>query len=458
MPNSFAYIALLAWPLLAVLFYRRYDALTASFMTIVGGYMFLPAATVIDPPLLPALGKDQIAGISALIGCLFVKRINVYYLGRTSLQKFLILFLTVIPLINVFFNTEPVFDGEKFNPGLTPYDSITSIIAQYLFFLPYIVGISVVSSYKDITKLINLFVYAGLIYSVFALIEIRLSPQLHTWIYGFFPHSFAQQIRMGGFRPVAFMGHGLLVAMFFMCCAALAFIKARYIERSRASLNYAIFGFITLVLFLCKTVSAFIWLIVFLAIFFIARYAGTKVLWAMFFAFLAYPLLSILGFIPYESILEIASSFSEDKYGSLNLRFMNEIQLLAHTQEKWFIGWGGWNRNRLHDSVTDGYWIIAYSKYGFFYFAAIFSLFIAPALNELSSFQGGLNINIKLFISLIILLVVVMFDQLINSSLGHSWLWLIAGLTAELMRKQSFEHHRNSFKNDNKNFKLAEGI
>lgn len=401
-------------------------------MTIVGGYMFLPAATVIDPPLLPALGKDQVAGISALLGCLFVKRINVYYLGRTSLQKFLILFLTVIPLINVFFNTEPVFDGEKFNPGLTPYDSITSIIAQYLFLLPYIIGISVVSSYKDITKLINLFVYAGLIYSVFALIEVRLSPQLHTWIYGFFPHSFAQQVRMGGFRPVVFMGHGLLVAIFFMCCAALAFIKARYVGTSRASLEYATFGFITLVLLLCKTVSAFIWLIVFLAIFFITRYAGTKALWAMFSAFLAYPFLSILGFIPYESILGIASSFSEVKYGSLNLRFINEIQLLAHTQEKWFIGWGGWNRNRLHDSVTDGYWIIAYSQYGFFYFAAIFSLFIMPVLHGQSQ---QTDVNKKVSDATACLMIVLVFDQLINSSLGHSWLWFIAGLTSEIKRK-----------------------
>ncbi|WP_269518254.1 hypothetical protein [Alteromonas sp. BMJM2] len=457
MPNSFAYIALLAWPLLALLFYRRFDALTASFITIVGGYMFLPAATVIDPPLLPAMGKDQIAGVSALIGCLFIKRLQIHYFGRTNLQKFLILFLTAIPFINMFFNTEPVFDGEKFNPGLTPYDSIASVIAQYLFLLPYIIGISVVSSSKDVTKLINLLVSAGLIYSIFALVEIRLSPQLHTWIYGFFPHSFAQQVRMGGFRPVVFMGHGLLVAMFFMCCASLAFIKARYMRSSRPTLDYSVFAFITVVLLLCKTVSAFIWLLVFFAIFFIARYISTKVFWALFFVFLAYPLLSIVGFIPYESILEIASSFSEDKYGSLKLRFMNEIQLLAHTQEKWFIGWGGWNRNRLHDSVTDGYWIIAYSKYGFFYFAAIFSLFVAPALNGFTSFSNSLTLNLKLFISLIILSVVVMFDQLINSSLGHSWLWLIAGLTAELIRKQSFEYNRNRYQQDCKTSKLGEG-
>lgn len=53
---------------------------------------------------------------------------------------------------------------------------------------------------------------------------------------------------------------------------------------------------------------------------------------------------------------------------------------------------------------------------------------------------------------------VVMFDQLINSSLGHSWLWLIAGLTAELVRKQSFEHHQNRYKHTNKKLTLAEEV
>lgn len=54
-------------------------------------------------------------------------------------------------------------------------------------------------------------VIAGLIYTVPMLYEIRMSPQLHTIFYGYFPHSFGQQARGGGFRPVVFMGHGLLV-------------------------------------------------------------------------------------------------------------------------------------------------------------------------------------------------------------------------------------------------------
>ncbi len=35
--------------------------------------------------------------------------------------------------------------------------------------------------------LLRVFVFSALAYSVLALIELRLSPQLNNWIYGFFP-------------------------------------------------------------------------------------------------------------------------------------------------------------------------------------------------------------------------------------------------------------------------------
>ena len=65
-------------------------------------------------------------------------------------------------------------------------------------------------------------IVAGLCYSVPMLFEVRMSPQLHTWIYGYFPHSFVQQMREGGFRPVVFLGHGLLTAFFIMSAAVAA--------------------------------------------------------------------------------------------------------------------------------------------------------------------------------------------------------------------------------------------
>src|SRR5690606_33843621 len=59
------------------------------------------------------------------------------------------------------------------------------------------------------------FALAGLVYTLPVLFEVRMSPQLHAIFYGFFPHSFGQHIREGGFRPAVFLGHGLLIGMLF---------------------------------------------------------------------------------------------------------------------------------------------------------------------------------------------------------------------------------------------------
>jgi hypothetical protein len=58
-------------------------------------------------------------------------------------------------------------------------------------------------------------------YMPLCLLEVRLSPQLHTWIFGYHQHSFGQSLRFGGFRPVVFMDHGLMVGLW-MTMATLA--------------------------------------------------------------------------------------------------------------------------------------------------------------------------------------------------------------------------------------------
>ena len=57
------------------------------------------------------------------------------------------------------------------------------------------------------------------------LFEIRMSPQLHRWLYGYYPFGFITQMRYGGFRPSVFMENGLVCAFFAMTAmvAATAF-------------------------------------------------------------------------------------------------------------------------------------------------------------------------------------------------------------------------------------------
>ena len=38
-----------------------------------------------------------------------------------------------------------------------------------------------------------------------------ISPQLHFMTYGFYQHEFTQVVRMGGYRPMVFLQHGIAV-------------------------------------------------------------------------------------------------------------------------------------------------------------------------------------------------------------------------------------------------------
>jgi hypothetical protein len=132
MPNLLAFGMIILWPFIAIIFYKKFDTVTATFWTIVGGYMFLPVGTVIDFPMVPEIGKDEISAIAAFIGCRFIKNENIALFGTHTIHKFLIILLLLIPFINVFFNAEPMFDGRSWKQGLTIYDAVSQILSQYL--------------------------------------------------------------------------------------------------------------------------------------------------------------------------------------------------------------------------------------------------------------------------------------------------------------------------------------
>jgi hypothetical protein len=427
MPNIFAYGMILLWPFIAILLYKKFDTVTATFWTIVGGYMLLPVGTAIDLPMIPAIGKDQISAIAALIGCVVIKHEKIAFFGTNNVQKTLIGLLLFIPLLNVFFNSEPMFNGQLWVQGLTLYDAVGQVLAQYLELLPFIIAISIVKNLEDLTKVTRLLVVAGLVYSIPVLFEIRISPQLHTWVYGFFPHDFAQQIRFGGFRAVVFMGHGLLVATFLFVCVCAAAIQVKISTQHQKTRNIFIFGYLLLVLIASKSVGAIILAIMASAsILFLFNSMQKIIVKIIVTLFLSYPTLSILGLVPYESIVAFFRDFNVDRAESLDFRFTHEKALIAHAYEKVLVGWGSWGRNRLADSVTDGYWLIVYGQYGAVYFYAFFGLFILPVMSKLK----GTIITLKekpVYAGFSLLLAGIVFDQIPNASLGSSWLWYLCG-------------------------------
>ena len=214
-PNLFAYFALLSWPLIALCLFKARPVAQALLWTILGAQLLLPVGTSIKFEMIPVFDKSSIATLSALLGCFLAgKRLRLF--NGFGTPEVLILMVLIAPFITAELNSDPIRAGVTTLPGISHYDALSAVVGQFIFFVPFLLGRQILRSPDDNRDVLRVLVVAGLLYSLPMLFEVRMSPQLHTWIYGYFPHSFLQQMRDGGFRPVVFIGHGLGVAFFAM--------------------------------------------------------------------------------------------------------------------------------------------------------------------------------------------------------------------------------------------------
>jgi len=434
--NGFALLMVLLWPLLAVYIYRIKSIQHATILVVLGGFMILPVRTQIDLPFVPALGKDSIPALAAFFAIWYVKKTKLVFFGKDSTVRLLLLMLVIGPFFTALFNSAPLNFGGYYVHGLSPYDGLSLMMNQSILILPLLMGRQFFRSYESQLLLFKLLVAVGLIYSVLMLYEVRMSPQLHTMLYGYFPHSFAQQYRDGGFRPVVFMGHGLWVAFFavivLIAAGALWQIKVK-IRNISAMLTH---HYLLFVLVLCKSSASLIYgVFAVLMLKITSSRMQHKTAIILVCLALLYPVLSTFKLFPHQGIINIAESISPSRAQSLEFRFDNEEGLLAHARKHLVFGWGGWGRNRVRDeatgadvSVTDGRWIIKLGVYGAVGFIAEFGLLGIIVFRAMQASKLLTDKKEKTILSAHALMVgIIMIDQLPNASLAP-WLWLLAGI------------------------------
>lgn len=456
MGNWFAYTAITVWPLISLRFFQTKKVQEATLLTLLGGFMFLPVGTSIDLPMIPPLGKNSIPVLSALLGCWFIARRRISFLGKRGCVRNLVLLFLLGPFITAELNGDTLFVGGRQLPGMTHYDALSAVVNQFIVIMPFFIGRQLFRTYDDHVLMFRMLVLAGLIYSVLMLFEVRMSPQLHTWIYGYFPHNFAQQMRYGGFRPVVFMGHGLLVAFFAAICllsaAAMWSLKYKIQRLSPTAVTY----YLLLVLVLCKSVASIVY--GFVAFFLIKMSTiKTQLRIALILVSIAllYPTMSVMNVLPHQALVELTASIDTDRAQSLDTRFNNEHRLLDRGRKRFFFGWGSWGRNRIYDdesgkdiSITDGRWINSFGQFGWLGFIAEFGLLAVPVFNTISVSKLVKTRQELVMMSAHALLVsIVIVDQLPNSSLSP-WLWLLAGIllgrSEWIIQKYRDESHSSS--------------
>lgn len=446
MPNIFAYIVFYSWPLVVFWLLKRRPTNQAIFIAITLAGILLPFSFSVDFPLVPPLDKETLTSLSLVIFLfLFRKKFQIF---KPGLVTTMILIYFVVAVISVELNTDSVMVKGKFLPGLSHYDAISNVIRMFLWFMPFFLGRYFLNNVKDTEAIFKALVLIGLFYTLPMLIELRMSPQIHNWVYGYGPTDFMQQVREGGYRPIVFIGHGLGLAFWFSSCVIAAFALKKNKVRVSFLSGSMLVGYLIFILLLCKTWSALAY--VAFGILFISRVSPSKqVKWSLLLAalILTYPITKTSGVFPDKEIISSIQDFSVERAQSLAFRFQNEDALLTHALEKPYFGWNGWGRNRMYDdygkdiTATDGRWIIEFGINGAMGFIFYYAILLMPL------YYAAKNVNyIKdprdkvYFATLALILAIGIIDSIPNSGMVAMHFLLAGALLgqSELIKKQKY--------------------
>lgn len=438
-PNLIAYLALILSPFVSMAIVASVRAPISVPIVILAGQMFLPANMELKIPIFHPT-KDVLPAIGALLGCLIFQRKS---LAKSRPWRGYDLFILVQMLGFVgttLTNRNPVFFGPKGLQGLSMYDAFVSAVHVAMYWWPpFFLGRALYRNPNDLRKLFAIVAAAGLVYSLFLLMEMVLSPQLHRWIYGYHQSEFLQTMRRGGYRPKVFMRHGLNVALFVLITVMAAVTLAR-VKRKVAWFNAtAVAIYLGLVLIFCKSVGALVYLALALPMLLVLS-PKNQVRLATILAVIifAYPIVRTSGLVPVEDIRRVTTEqFGGERSGSLMMRFEQEGYVVERALDRIVFGWGGYDRAFRHDpwsgkklTVIDGFWAIVIGTQGAVGYISIFGMLLLPVWRARKTIAAKIPAprDRILVASLAVMAVIYVMDLIPNSSIDPYLTFLVGVL------------------------------
>ncbi len=327
------------------------------------------------------------------------------------------------------------------------YDGFSAAFEQTVKWgFPYFIGRLYLSDLRGLRDLAVGIFYGGLVYIPFCLYEIRMSPQLHHLLYGFHQHDFTQTMRFGGWRPMVFMEHGLMVGMW-MSMSALIGIWLWWTGAVRRITGVPVILFVIPLLVtavLCKSMGALILLGLGLAALASIKALGTRlVAWVLIAAAPAYVALRVSKSWDGTQVREMAATVSTERAQSLRFRLYNEDLLVTKAMQQPVFGWGGWGRNRVTDAkgvaitVIDGQWINVLGLYGFVGLGSFGAVLLLPPvllLRRVAVGQWG-NPVFATAGALVMVNILYMIDNIANAMVNPVYMLAAGALAGVLVYK-----------------------
>jgi hypothetical protein len=425
--NSLVPIALYGWFVVVFGLFIVLRPRRAAIASYLGAILFLPQAELTLEGL-PEITKITITSFAVLFA------IAVFDVGRLlrfrpSMVDTPIAIWCVVPMASSITN------------GLGVYDGLASVIEHVAVWgLPYLVGRLYLNSVPALRDLAIAIVIGGLLYVPLCWLEIRLSPQLHRWVYSYHQHSFLQTYRWGGYRPTVFMEHGLMVG-FWMISATLA---AAWLWSSGAKQKllgvpmWACAGVLLMTSIACKSTGAALLMILGFGVLWSTRHVRASAIVLVLLLLPPFYLwLRTSGVWHGDQLTQLVAKVSPDRARSMGGRFHQERMLLDKAHRRALLGWGQWNRWRIQDerghdvTIADSLWIISLGRTGFIGLIAVVAAILLPAGLLLARISASrwLEPSTGPPAVLAVLLVLFMFDGLLNAMLNPMFVLAAGGLS-----------------------------
>ena len=316
-----AWSALIAWPLIAAVLFGTTRLPVALCVTILGGYLLLPVQTSLDLPVLPPLNKHTIPALAALVlTAVFASSsrqdwpVQPGWLPRNPVVLGLIFLLALGAFGTALTNRDGLSYGPIYLPGLRSYDAFSVSLSILMNLIPFLLARKILATPAGHRVLLVSVAVSASAYAILALYEVRMSPQLNIKVYGFFPSSWLQTVRSGGFRPVVFLGHGLSLGLYLAMATIAAFGLFRML--SPTTRGKWLFAGLWLLgtLFLAKTIGALvITLVTILVIIFLPRRGQITFVTIVTIFILLYPLPRAAGFVPTDRIVSFFQGIDAER-------------------------------------------------------------------------------------------------------------------------------------------------
>ena len=428
-------IALFGIAPLALLFCGSLSPRAGILATLLAGWLFLPEERL-SVVGIPDYDKLVATNLAMLLGCLAFHPRTLFGFRPSWVD---------VPI--VLWCLAPSFSS--LTNDLGAYDALSVGVRQVLVWaIPYVIGRTYFNSAAALRDVAIALVVGGLVYVPLCLAEVRLSPQLNNWVYGFHQNQFWRNIRFDGFRPVVFMQSGLMVGTWMATSTVVAFWSWVTGRQRLMGIPWPVVVTVLLVTtVLCKALYAILLLVVALGLLIVLRSARTLLPLALLLLCVpTYMVARSTQVVRTEMLAQAAAPlFGADRAQSLQARLEQEDALLRHVSERPVFGWGGWRRSWPLDPYTeeyelrglDGLWTIVLGENGMYGLLTLFLMLLFPVALVLRRFNADdlsrdeYGATAALAVSLLLFCC----DCLLNGMLNPFYL-VVAGGLASLPRPE----------------------